>query len=456
MPVLDLAVTVWMGVEVAASPAQEQPAREEHDQDADERLRGAPERVRQVGVEEHDREAEDGQGRSVAEPPGQAEPTGAAGPVLGLRGDQHRDGGEVIWVGGMPQTEQQHASTTTSAPPCASSVTFIDQNIGPPLRRQPPQPRQAGRTRCPVVRREELGRENPEAAVLQQSGSHVEEAPVLEDATDHAPGAMPTGQGARVRRGRGDSVVEASGDGRHLDAPLEIAEQRADHGAGVHHDRPAAVLGHGKRIGRAVGGIGGRLELDRRLSLVVHLGTDAAERGHCVEQTPGARGERRGHAGADELTDLPPGRRVDHSVEASRRRRRRLVEGCREPGACHAPGLPDRRLAARHPHREEQAHALEALEVAEQELPAPDRAVVSVAGAVEDRADRGSGLAVLREAGRQVGVVVLTSISSTPSRSCAYLVERYSGWRSCATASGATANSRSKCSIPVANEVNVS
>ena len=46
-------------------------------------------------------------------------------------------------------------------------------------------------------------------------------------------------------------------------------------------------------------------------------------------------------------------------------------------------------------------------EVADEELPAPDRPVGAVPGAVEDRADGRAGLAVLRQAGGEVGVVVL-------------------------------------------------
>ena len=41
-----------------------------------------------------------------------------------------------------------------------------------------------------------------------------------------------------------------------------------------------------------------------------------------------------------------------------------------------------------------------------------------------------------------------TPTRRTPSSSIAYLVDRYSGWRSWATTAGSTANSRSKCAMP--------
>ena len=51
--------------------------------------------------------------------------------------------------------------------------------------------------------------------------------------------------------------------------------------------------------------------------------------------------------------------------------------------------------------------ALEAARVPYQELPSPHRAVRAVPGAVEDRPHRPAGLAVLRQTGGEVGVVVL-------------------------------------------------
>ena len=75
--------------------------------------------------------------------------------------------------------------------------------------------------------------------------------------------------------------------------------------------------------------------------------------------------------------------------------------------AADAPGLADRRLAARQRHGLEPGDPLEAGEVAAQQLAAPERPVGAVAGAVEDERQRRAGLAVLGQARGGVRVVVL-------------------------------------------------
>ena len=86
--------------------------------------------------------------------------------------------------------------------------------------------------------------------------------------------------------------------------------------------------------------------------------------------------------------------------------------GLNSPSAPTARRTPSARaggspVAAWHPHRAAGADALEAAEIADQQLAAPDRAVGAVAGAVEDRADRRAGLAVLGQSRGQVRVVML-------------------------------------------------
>ena len=125
-----------------------------------------------------------------------------------------------------------------------------------------------------------------------------------------------------------------------------------------------------------------------------------------------------------------------------------------EPGGGHPPRLPDRRRAARHRHRLQVPDPLEAGQVGHQDLAAPDRAVGAPAEPVEGDADHRTGLAVVGQAGGDVGVVVLDAgqldgAAALSSRSRAYLVDRYSGCRSWATTSGRTSNSRPKCSIPL-------
>ncbi len=78
-----------------------------------------------------------------------------------------------------------------------------------------------------------------------------------------------------------------------------------------------------------------------------------------------------------------------------------------EVGRGHPPRLPDRGLAAGHRHRREATAPLEACQVGDQELAAPDRAVGAVAGAVEGHPDDRAVRPVVGQAGGDVRVVVL-------------------------------------------------
>src|SRR5262245_56073163 len=87
------------------APADAQQDGEAGDQDADARLGTALDRVGQVRLEEHDREAEGEQAEGVAQAPREAEPRGRAGGPLPCTGDQRRDGGKMVWVGRVAQPE---------------------------------------------------------------------------------------------------------------------------------------------------------------------------------------------------------------------------------------------------------------------------------------------------------------------------------------------------------------
>ena len=93
-------------------------------------------------------------------------------------------------------------------------------------------------------------------------------------------------------------------------------------------------------------------------------------------------------------------------------------------GSCIAAAPPGMRTGR------ERREALESDEIADEHLPAPDRAVRPVPRAVVDRADGRALEAVLGEARGEVGVVVLDARRSTPSSSSAYAVDEYSGCRS--------------------------
>ncbi len=106
-------------------------------------------------------------------------------------------------------------------------------------------------------------------------------------------------------------------------------------------------------------------------------------------------------------------RRAARSPSGSRVRRASARTAPRTPGALevdgrHPPRLPDRRFAARQaaPARDGETRSND-VEVAAQELAAPQRPVGAVPRAVEDERERGPGLAVLGQAGRGVRVMVL-------------------------------------------------
>ena len=285
-------------------------------------------------------------------------------------------------------------------------------------------------------------------AARSSAGVALEQPPVVEHAARQDHDADPRAGGAAHASAvaRGDGVVEAGGDdagrrrrraGRRAIASDHRPRRRA-------RARPAAAR---RRRARRVGG---GLELDRGLALVGDLGADPAERGDRVEQPAHARRRparraacaparrRRASAlGVDRRAERAPAR----APSAARSHAHAIRHGSRTAGS--PPGIrTGRRWPARSkPRRSPRSSS-----------PPQTRAVGAVAGAVVDRA-RPRGPARRARPGTRRGARggAGRRRARTPSRSSAYLVERYSGCRSWATISGATANSRSKCATPSAN-----
>ena len=240
-------------------------------------------------------------------------------------------------------------------------------------------------------------------APRSSAGVQLEQQAVLEHAAgehDGVEAARAGGLGARLGGRARDRAVEARARRPPASTPAATSSR---HGG----DRPARVehaAGDVERIGAALGAVGDRLELDRRLALVGDLGAHAAQRGDGVEQPAHARRQRRGEPGAGQLGDRVPAARLDPGAAARASALPGRRRATRRPSA--TAGAPrGRRRACRTGHR--CAGALEAVEVADQQLAAPDRAVGAVAGAVVDRPDRRAALAVLGQARGEVGVVVL-------------------------------------------------
>ena len=274
----------------------------------------------------------------------------------------------------------------------------------------------------------------------------LEQEPVLEHAAgedDRVARGPPPRAGPRRRGASASWKRAATRPARRRDARSSTIAARPGGGRAGRRRRDRGVRTPLRRVGA-------RLELDRRLALVGDLGAQAAERRHGVEQPPHAARQRRGQPGAGqpETSSQRPRRRAASAAGASLRPPAATRRPCARAG-----GSPPRRRAC---GPRTAAPRARTRQVADQQLAAPDRAVGAVAGAVVDRPQRGAGMAVLGQAGGEVGVMVLHADEITPSRSSACLVERYSGCRSWATTSGWTSNSASKCSMPSTKERRVS
>ena len=97
-------VAVGVGVEVPAPPAKEQPCGEEDYDDTDQSLRSLLHRPRQVTSQQHERKADENQGRAVPKPPGKAHGAGLSRhSTILFGGDEGGNRGQVVGVGGVPQ-----------------------------------------------------------------------------------------------------------------------------------------------------------------------------------------------------------------------------------------------------------------------------------------------------------------------------------------------------------------
>src|ERR671921_1857457 len=100
-------VAVGVGVEVPAPPANEQPCGEDDYDHTDQSLRNLLHRPRQVTTQQHERKADENQGRAVPNPPGKTHRTGPSRPASPFGGDEGGNRCQVIRVGGVAQTQRQ-------------------------------------------------------------------------------------------------------------------------------------------------------------------------------------------------------------------------------------------------------------------------------------------------------------------------------------------------------------
>ena len=283
---------------------------------------------------------------------------------------------------------------TASPPPCASSaIQSSSPNMASPTLGLEARgsPRRAGRMRC----RRRSAAAAPGTSTRRPSASSRRAVGASSNRFWNTPPDSTTVDRARPLGRALDRRSPSRPRARCGTARTRTAPARRDPGrarsrgsSGARRGRAASPVsgsGYARRLGR----VGRRLQLHGRLALVVHLGSDAAQGGHRVEQAAGARGDaaRRRPSRASSAT-------WRHEVSAARARAGRAAARGRSPSAAvsHAHAIRHGcRTAASppgQPHREQQADALEVLEPADEQLAAPDGAVVAVAAAVEDRAHR--------------------------------------------------------------------
>ncbi len=99
-------VDVRMEIEVAVAPADEESERQEDDQGRNRRLGALLHPLGKILLEEEDRKAEEHERQSVAEAPERAEPCRRTARALTPRGNQRRDGGDVIRIGRVAEAEK--------------------------------------------------------------------------------------------------------------------------------------------------------------------------------------------------------------------------------------------------------------------------------------------------------------------------------------------------------------
>ena len=217
---------------------------------------------------------------------------------------------QVVRVGRVAQAEQQRHEQDEQEPAALSELgdPVVKPEHGPSHSRPrgARSPRRAGRRRCrrrSAAAASGTSTRRPSAsseARVRASSKRFWNTPPDSTTVDRA---RPLGRGsAGGRRRAREGVVEPRGHGRHRDAAIEVARDRADRRARVEDQR---LPRERERIRARVDRVGRRLQLHGRLALVVHLGSDAAQGGHRVEEAAGTRGDGRG--GAGRRSGRPPG-----------------------------------------------------------------------------------------------------------------------------------------------------
>ena len=263
-----------------------------------------------------------------------------------------------------------------------------------------------------IARRHAPVSEDPEAITLEKAGHAFGQQPVLKAASaqhDRLP-AHPPGY---LQATQSQGVVEAGGQGRgglaarqplpglhHPGTPVQAKERMSV---------VAWLLDDRNLEGPLLRPVGQVLEPHGGLGLVGGTLDNSQERGPGIEQTPGAR---RGHGGASRIERRGQECALGAGKAQLLREVRTPPRDRHPPPTGEARGRPGR-LRPGGTARASQSGASCALD--QQELAAPDRAVGPVSGAVPGDPQGRPALAVLGQAGHDVGVMVLDGQARQPA-----------------------------------------
>ena len=196
---------------------------------------------------------------------------------------------------------------------------------------------------------------------------------------------------------------------------FQVGQDGLDHGGPVEAEwcvmRGAwCVIGaEGKFVGfSGCNAFEGEFQFHGGLAFETDLLAQAGERGHGIEEAPDTGGQRRIEAARQHGSEQPQlGGREGRTGASVGHREGGLAEHFVEQAQGGPARLFHRPVAAGQAKLAEMGHALAGGFRDEEELPAPNRAVQAVAGAVPGDAQDGGLEFILRHAGQDVGDVVL-------------------------------------------------
>src|SRR5512145_3406692 len=172
-------------------------------------------------------------------------------------------------------------------------------------------------------------------------------------------------------------------------------------------DNAPVALGDRGRIDEVGFTVCQSFELHSGLPLEADAIAQPKQAGNCIEESAGARGERRVEPSISGLAQHAPSGAVETSRERQIERRHRVAIGRAQERRRHTPWLAHGGITTGERYVLEVADALEASQVGDEELATPDAAVGSIAASVPGDADYLAIHTVVGQTARDVRVMML-------------------------------------------------